>query len=168
MEFIPGWVSCAMLEQTGWVSSEICKGCTYTFSFIAWRSSVSWLELPDEAAVSIEPRGSSTEPRLGWFLWREKISGSISRFVTISHIALDDDDGGLDRRGGGGSSASMVLSADGVSGYRTEFSSCEIAGGWIWWLCVEGGSWIVMILQGKWLKLGYIIDVVPVCCTRVW
>ena len=38
---------------------------------------------------------------------------------------------------------------------------CEIAGGWTWWLCVEGGSRIVMILQGKGLRLGYIIDVVP-------
>ena len=37
---------------------------------------------------------------------------------------------------------------------------CEIAGGGAWWLCV-GGSQIVMILQGRWLRLGYIIDVVP-------
>ena len=55
----------------------------------------------------------------------EKISGGISKFVTISHVALDDDDGGLDRRGGDGSSASMVLSADGVSEYRTKFNSCD-------------------------------------------
>ena len=37
---------------------------------------------------------------------------------------------------------------------------CEIAGGWAWWLCV-GGSRIVMNLQGRWLRLGYIIDIVP-------
>ena len=47
------------------------------------------------------------------------------KYFTISHVALDDDDGGLDRGGRDGSSASMVLSADGISEYRTKFNSCD-------------------------------------------
>ena len=126
-EFIPGWVNCVMLERTGWVqmSSVIYKCCTYTFSFIIWRSPESWLEPPEDAVVGLEPRGSSVWP---WFLWREKIKGGISIFWTISHIETqlaDDDNGKLPRCGRGGyKEVSMGLQLEvGVSGYRPKLFS---------------------------------------------